>query len=67
MVENTKDKMGRNQHVDKSESPAALAILVISLLVLVVESLSHPVELEEKNIKLRKTLEIEKIKVKKKP
>ena len=53
--------------MDDGESPAALAILVIRLLVLVVESLSHPVELEMKNIKLRKTLEIEKIEVKKKP
>ena len=41
--------------MDDGESPAALAILVISLLVLVVESLPHPVELEEKNIKMRKS------------
>ena len=41
-------KWGLNQYVDYGDSPAALAVLVISLLVLVVESLPHPVELEKK-------------------
>ena len=46
---NRKDKIC-NQYVDYGDSPAALAVLVISLLVLVVESLPHPVELEKKKI-----------------
>ena len=40
--------MGTQSNVEDCDSPAALPVLVISLLVLVVECLSHPVELEEK-------------------
>ena len=52
-----KTKWGLEQCVDYGDSPAALAVLVISLLVLVVESLPHPVELEKNKYQTEENFE----------